>query len=301
MVEAFQFAALWLALAVAATALSRHLLVSGALVEICVGIAAAAIANRFFGEGSLGAGQDWLRFLASTGVVLLTFLAGAELDPQVVRAKLKEVRLVGLVGFAAPFLGCAAVAHWVFAWDLRASLLAGVALSTTSMAVVYAVMLESGFNRTEFGKGILGACFVNDLGTVLALGLPFAPFTYRTIAFVIVSAVVFFGLPAVTRFLTASTETARLLYAPSGYCWCGRPGGPCAVVRQRSGPARLHRRDAPCGYGGQGSSLGAAAAHADRGFPHPLLLHPGWLFGFLASAGECAARVPGAVRRQVPE
>ena len=202
MVEAFQFAALWLALAVAATALSRHLRVSGALVEICVGIAAAAIANRFFGEGALGAGQDWLRFLASTGAVLLTFLAGAELDPQVIRAKVKEVSLVGLVGFAAPFLGCAAVAHWVFSWDLRASLLAGVALSTTSMAVVYAVMLETGFNRTEFGKGILGACFVNDLGTVLALGLLFAPFTYRTIIFVVVSAGIFFALPAVTRWLT---------------------------------------------------------------------------------------------------
>ena len=202
MVEAFQFAALWLALAVAATALSRHLRVSGALVEICVGITAAAIANRFFGEGSLGAGQDWLRFLASIGAVLLTFLAGAELDPQVMRAKVKEVSLVGLVGFAAPFLGCAAVAHWVFSWDLRASLLAGVALSTTSMAVVYAVMLETGFNRTEFGKGILGACFVNDLGTVLALGLLFAPFTYRTIIFVVVSAGVFFALPTLTRWLT---------------------------------------------------------------------------------------------------
>jgi Kef-type K+ transport system membrane component KefB len=202
MVEAFQYAALWLALAVAATALSRHLRVSGALVEICVGIAAAAVANRFFGEGSLGSGQDWLRFLASTGAVLLTFLAGAELDPQVIRAKVKEVSWVGLVGFAAPFLGCAAVAHWVFAWDLRASLLAGVALSTTSMAVVYAVMLETGFNRTEFGKGILGACFVNDLGTVLALGLLFAPFTYRTIIFVVVSAAIFFALPAVTRWLT---------------------------------------------------------------------------------------------------
>lgn len=50
-----------------------------------------------------------------------------------------------------------------------------MALSTTSMAVVYAVMLETGFNRTELGKGILGACFVNDLGTVIALGLLFAP------------------------------------------------------------------------------------------------------------------------------
>jgi len=55
------------------------------------------------------------------------------------------------------------------------------------MAVVYAVMVETGFNRTEFGKGILGACFINDLGTVIALGLIFSPFTYKSMVFILVS------------------------------------------------------------------------------------------------------------------
>jgi predicted Kef-type K+ transport protein len=77
--------------------------------------------------------------------------------------------VVGLVGFVAPFLGCAAVAFYTLKWDASASLLCGVALSTTSMAVVYAVMLETGSNTTAVGKGILGACFINDLGTVIVL------------------------------------------------------------------------------------------------------------------------------------
>ncbi len=106
--------------------------------------------------------------------------AGAELDPAVIRTKWKEVALVGAIGFFAPFFGCAALARFVLGWDATASWLAGIALSTTSMAVVYAVMLESGFNQTEFGKGILGACFINDLGTVIALGVLFAPFTRLT-------------------------------------------------------------------------------------------------------------------------
>jgi Kef-type K+ transport system membrane component KefB len=76
--------------------------------------------------------------------------------------------------------------------------LVGVALSTTSVAVVYAVMLELGLNKTGFGKAILAACFVNDLGTVIALGLIFSPFTIRTLIFVVVSAVVFFILPFLT-------------------------------------------------------------------------------------------------------
>jgi Kef-type K+ transport system membrane component KefB len=106
------------------------------------------------------------------------------------------------MGFLAPFLGCAAIARYALGWDLRASLLCGVALSTTSMAVVYAVMLETGLNKTDFGKGILGACFVNDLGTVIALGLLFAPFTYKTVIFVAATALALAVLPRMSRLLT---------------------------------------------------------------------------------------------------
>ena len=198
----FIIATLWLALAVLATVIAYHLKMSIALVEICVGVTAAAIANHYWGQDALGGNLEWLRFLASIGAVLLTFLAGAELEPRVIRTKWREVFIVGIIGFIAPFLGCAAIARFLLHWGAQASLLAGVALSTTSMAVVYAVMLETGFNKTEFGKGILGACFINDLGTVLVLGLLFAPFTYKTVVFVVVSAVVLFIFPFATSFLT---------------------------------------------------------------------------------------------------
>ncbi|HYB41077.1 MAG TPA: cation:proton antiporter, partial [Candidatus Methylomirabilis sp.] len=55
-----------------------------------------------------------------------------------------------------------------------------------------------GFNMTEYGKAILAACFVNDLGTVLALGLIFSPFTLRTLVFVGVCVVAFAALPFLT-------------------------------------------------------------------------------------------------------
>jgi len=203
MEQAFAVAAVWLALAVLSTAVASHLRISVALVEICVGMVAAMAADRLFYPDALGAQLDWLRFVASIGAVLLTFLAGAELDPAAMRTKVKEVTVVGLFGFLAPFLGCTALARFVLGWDGSASWLAGIALSTTSMAVVYAVMLESGFNKTEFGKGILGACFVNDLGTVIALGLIFAPFTYRTVVFLGVCVVLLGLLPFITSRLIA--------------------------------------------------------------------------------------------------
>lgn len=202
MEKMFVIASIWLGLAVVSTIIAYHLRISIALIEICIGVFAAFVANHFFGQDALGSNLEWLRFLASTGAVLLTFLAGAELDPKVISSKKKEVFVIGLVGFLAPFLGCAAIARFILHWNVQASWLAGVALSTTSMAVVYAVMLETGFNKTEFGKGILGACFINDLGTVIALGLIFAPFTYKTIIFVAVSVFVLALFPFITSLLT---------------------------------------------------------------------------------------------------
>jgi Kef-type K+ transport system membrane component KefB len=103
-----------------------------------------------------------------------------------------------MAGFVAPFLGCTAVAYYLLGWDVRASWLAGVALSTTSVAVVYAVMLETGLNTTTFGKTVLASCFINDLGTVLALGLIFAPFTIKTMVFAGGSIPIFIILPYLT-------------------------------------------------------------------------------------------------------
>lgn len=198
----FIIASVWLGLAVISAIVAYHLRISIALVEICVGVTAGAVIGLLGKQDILGSGVEWIGFLASSGAILLTFLAGAELDPDVLRTKVKEVSVIGLVGFLAPFFGCAAAAHYLLGWSYHASLLCGVALSTTSMAVVYAVMLETGLNKTEFGKGILGACFINDLGTVIALGLMFSPFTYKTLVFVLASGVVLALLPFVTHQIT---------------------------------------------------------------------------------------------------
>lgn len=191
-------AALWVGLALIATLLAIWFRISTALTEIVVGTVAQLVIGALIGSAGLGGKSEWISFLAGTGAIVLTFLAGAELDPTIFRTKWKEATVVGLVGFFAPFFGCAAIAHYVLHWTIMASWLVGVALSTTSVAVVYAVMLELGFNTTDFGKAILAACFVNDLGTVIALGLIFSPFTIRTLIFVFASIVVFAILPFLT-------------------------------------------------------------------------------------------------------
>src|SRR5499427_2340297 len=198
MTEIWTLAGLWLGLALLATLLSIWLRIATALSEIVVGTIAQLVIGAVIGAAILGTDQTWVKFLSGTGAILLTFLAGAELDPVVFRERWKEAGAIGLISFLVPFLGCAAAARYLLGWDPMASWLAGVAMSTTSVAVVYAVMLEFGFNATDYGKVVLAACFVTDLGTVLMLGLIFAPFTVKTLIFVVVCVVVLIFLPWVT-------------------------------------------------------------------------------------------------------
>jgi glutathione-regulated potassium-efflux system ancillary protein KefC len=194
MTDTYALAALWIGLALAAALASIWLRVATSLSEILVGTLAGAV----LGTAALGVDQVWVKFLAGAGAILLTFLAGAEIDPDAFRRQWKEATAVGLVSFFAPFLGCAAGAYWLLEWGGQASLLAGIAMSTTSVAVVYAVMLEFGFNRTDYGKMVLAACFITDLGTVVGLGLIFAPFTLKTLLFVGGLAAAAFALPWIT-------------------------------------------------------------------------------------------------------
>ncbi len=198
MTDVWLLAALWLGLALIATLLSIWLRVATALSEIVVGTVAQLIIGAAFGTALLHTDDSWIKFLSGTGAIVLTFLAGAELDPAVFKTKWREASAVGLVGFVTPFIGCTAVAYWGLHWALLPSWLAGVAMSTTSVAVVYAVMLESGLNATRYGKTVLAACFINDLATVLALGFIFSPFDSKTLIFFGVAVVVFLILPFLT-------------------------------------------------------------------------------------------------------
>ena len=192
--------AFWFLLALIADFLSIRFKIAVALSEILVGVAVAFILAYFLPQyADFGADVPWVQFLASVGAVLLTFLAGAELSPESLRGKWKEVILIGLLGFFAPFLGCAAIAHYLLSWTTSASWLAGVALSTASVAVIYAVLLETGLNKTSFGKVILAATFVNDLATVLALGFLFSPFSWKSLVFIAAAAALFAMLPKMTR------------------------------------------------------------------------------------------------------
>ena len=185
-------AAIWMALAFSASLISIWAGISVALVEILVGV----IAGNFLG---IHATTDWINFLALLGSGVLTFLAGAEIDPRSLKANLRVSGLIGALSFGVPFVVVWLFAQFVLGWPLHQAQIAGIALSTTSVAVVYAVMIEGAYSDTAMGKSILAACFITDLGTVLALGALFANFDIWLIIFVVVMCVVLWFMPAWTK------------------------------------------------------------------------------------------------------
>src|SRR5262249_9961685 len=191
----YYVAAIWLGMALLATMISIGMAVPAALVEIVVG----ALAGNVPGIGEHVTQTDVVVFLASVGSLVLTFLAGAEIDPVSLRGHWKASLSIGAVSFAPPFLAAFGFCGLVLGWSLHAAEIGGIALSTTSVAVVYAVMVETGLNRHDLGKLIRAACFITDLGTVLALGGLFASYGWLLLVFVAVSAVTVALLPRLLR------------------------------------------------------------------------------------------------------
>src|SRR5205814_2670435 len=196
-------AAIWMALALSASLISIWAGLSVALVEILVGV----IAGNFLG---IHATTDWINFLALLGSGVLTFLAGAEIDPRSLKSNLRASGLIGVLSFGVPFVSVWLFAQFILGWPLPQAQIAGVALSTTSVAVVYAVMIEGGYNDTSMGKTILAACFITDLGTVLALGVLFANFDIWMLVFVVVLLIVLWFMPKWTQFIITRLGATRV-------------------------------------------------------------------------------------------
>jgi Kef-type K+ transport system membrane component KefB len=195
----YYVAAIWLGLALVASLISIRVAIPVALVEIVVG----ALVGNIPGVKEHILQTPYTTFLASVGSVVLTFLAGAEIDPVSLRKHWKASVSIGFVSFLLPLLGAFAFCRIVLGWRFHSAEIGGVALSTTSVAVVYAVMVETGLNREEIGKLILAACFVTDLGTVLALGGLFANYGWLLVVFAVVTPAAAVALPSLTRWFVA--------------------------------------------------------------------------------------------------
>lgn len=187
--EPVQLAAVLAAVVVLASMLSVELGVAVALFELGLGV---AVGNLFDLHS-----QEWLDFIAAFASIVLTFLAGLEVEPAYFRERFAASVGIGLISFLGPFVVASLVAYGLLDWTVKASLIAGTALSTTSLAVIYAVLVEDGLNETRIGKLLMSATFVTDMGTALALTAIFIKPNIWFPLFLVVSVALMVALPKI--------------------------------------------------------------------------------------------------------
>jgi len=225
-------AAIFLALAALmflASLVSVETAISVTIIEILAGV----LGGNFLGLHT----TPWVDFLAGFASVLLTFLAGTEVDPDVLRSKFKESMLIGVFSFLVPFIAAFVYTYYVAGWSFQAAEIAGVALSTTSLAVIYAVLVETGLTNTELGKILMAACFITDMGTVLALSVLFAEFSVMTLLFLVGSVLILILAPKLMPAILArygkrvvEPEIRFLFLLLAGFMYLGSIGASHAVL-----------------------------------------------------------------------
>jgi Kef-type K+ transport system membrane component KefB len=172
-----------------ASMLSVELGITVALIELTFGV---VVGNIFHVPTT-----EWLDFVAKFASIVLTFLAGMEVDPDYMRSRAKATVGIGVVSFAGPFVVTSLTSYALLGWTPKASLIAGTALSTTSLAVVYAVLVERGLTHSAAGKLIMSATFVTDLCTALALSAIFIKPNIWFPVFLVVSGALILALPRI--------------------------------------------------------------------------------------------------------
>jgi Kef-type K+ transport system membrane component KefB len=186
-----QLAAVLAAVVVLASMLSVELGIAVALFELSLGV---VVGNVFDLQS-----QEWLDFIATFASIVLTFLAGLEVDPTYFRKRFTASVGIGLTSFIGPFIVSALVAYGLLDWTVKASLIAGTALSTTSLAVIYAVLVEDGLNETELGRLLMSATFITDMATAVALSAIFVKPNVWFPVFIVVSVALMVALPKIAR------------------------------------------------------------------------------------------------------
>ena len=184
-------AALLMGTVLLASTISVELGLSVALIELLAGVV--------IGNAAHADVPSWLAFIGSFAGIVLTFQAGAEVDLPQLRREWRASTSIGLVSFFAPFAVVGIVAYYGLDWTRRQAEIGGLALSTTSLAVVYAVLVETGLNRELVGKRLMSATFVTDIATVSGLTVLFLKPTVWMVPFSLASVVLIFGLPRASR------------------------------------------------------------------------------------------------------
>ena len=198
--------AIWMGLAFLASVLAVWTSISASLIEVVLG----SLAANTVGFST----APWVDYLAGLGAILLAFLAGTEVKVATIRQYALASLLIGAGAFVAPFLAVLLFAVFLMGWTWLRALIGAIALSTTSVALVYVVILEQGMRDSRAGQIVLASRFVNDIFTVAALGIVATDYDYRAGLFVGAMVVLLWVLPRISSWLLTWTQQQNVLSEP---------------------------------------------------------------------------------------
>jgi Kef-type K+ transport system membrane component KefB len=142
-------------------AVGRWVAVPLVVFEIVLGI--------LLGPDVLGwiAPDAFVDMLSELGVAMLFFLAGNEVDFRAIRGRPMNRAVIGwLVSLTAGF-GIAVV----FAPDIPAAAIIGIALTSTALGTIMPILRDSGDLKTPFGLAVVALGAIGEFGPLVAISL----------------------------------------------------------------------------------------------------------------------------------
>ena len=138
---------------------------SSSILEILAGV----FASNFLKLGDL----KWIDFLSNLGLLGLMFFAGLETDPELMRKHFWKSLFIGFCSYFFPLISIFYVCHYLLKYSFEASLLIGIALSTTSLALVYPLLREKKLLSLPAGQILLAGAMVVDISSMLTMSFLF--------------------------------------------------------------------------------------------------------------------------------
>lgn len=173
--------------------LSIELGISVAILEIVAGLIVASYFDI--------TGLTWLDFLSNFGILGIMFIAGFEIDKDVLRRYYKRSLAIGLTAFFIPFITISLTSYFIFGLGIRASLLVGLATSTTSLALVYPALKEKHLLKVKTGHLLLSSAMIVDLLSIISLTILLGLVDISMMVYVLAALVLLFIAPRIGRWL----------------------------------------------------------------------------------------------------
>jgi Kef-type K+ transport system membrane component KefB len=170
--------------------------ISSSIFEVFAGVLIANVVGMAL--------PSWLDLFGTFGGLVLTFLAGAEVEFVLLKSKAKESLAIGTMAFAAPLLGIFLFLTLATDWTFHARLAGSLALTTTSVAVVFAVLTEYGIIKVPFARTIIAVTFVNDILTLIGVNFISPSFNLFSLLFLLTLVAL---VPTVPRLLRVVVRT----------------------------------------------------------------------------------------------